>query len=104
MKQFYYLEDSTNKIKVAAHARFDEGLASVPLHDLPPYAQQIRRALGHSLPIEADEIGMPDHLDILTCAERFPITFTHVFCIKDTDIHNEYDTLGFILKEDPALQ
>lgn len=36
MKQIYYLEETMNKIKVAAHARFDEGLTSVPLPDLPP--------------------------------------------------------------------
>jgi len=56
MKQIYYLEESTNKIKIAAHARFDEGLANVPLNDLPPYARQLRKALGHSVP--AADVGV----------------------------------------------
>ena len=104
MKQIYYLEDNTNKIKIAAHARFDEGLASVPLHDLPPYACQLRKALGHSVPlVDASEIGTPEQLDIMSCPDRFPVTFTHDFRIKNSDIMNEYDTLGFILKEDPVL-
>jgi Reverse transcriptase (RNA-dependent DNA polymerase)./Integrase core domain. len=105
LKQIYYLEDSTNKIKIAAHARFDEGLASVPLHSLPPYACQLRKALGH-LVLEVDDnvISSPSDLDLLSCAERFPITFSHRFAIKSSDISNEHDTLGFILRDDPVLR
>jgi Integrase core domain. len=54
MKQIYYLEDKTHKIKIAAHAHFDEGLANVPLHDLPPYARQLRKALGHTVSLDDD--------------------------------------------------
>jgi Integrase core domain. len=103
LKQIYYLEDHTHKIKIAAHARFDEGLANVPLTDLPPYARQLRKALGHSLPVEETPILVPDNLDLLACSERFPITFSHQFTIKPTDISNEYDTLGFVVKEDSNL-
>jgi hypothetical protein len=104
LKQIYYLEVDTNKIKIATHARFDEGLATVPLVDLPPYALQLRKALGHSLPADKDVISTPDDLDLLACLDRFPVTFNHRFQIKLTDIANEYDTLGFILKEDSSLQ
>jgi hypothetical protein len=103
LKQIYYLEDSTNKIKVATYARFDEGLASVPLSDLPSYAHQLRKALGHHLPHEDSPIHAPNDLDLLTCAKRFPITFSHKFSVKSSDIENEFDTLGFILKECPTL-
>jgi hypothetical protein len=106
MKQIYYLEDNTNKIKIAAHARFDEGLSSVPLHDLPPYARQLQKALSHSQPsIEDGDISPPDSLDLMSCPERFPIMFSHDFPIKTSDIANEYyDTLGFVLKEDTVLR
>jgi hypothetical protein len=105
LKQIYYLEQDTHKIKVAAHARFDEGLANVPLLSLPPYAIQLRKALGHSVP-NTDEhpIGTPGDLDLLSSSDLFPITFTHRFHIKASDITNENDTLGFILKDEPTLQ
>jgi hypothetical protein len=104
MKQIYYLEHETNKIKVAAHARFDEGLASVPIDKLPPYARQLRKALGHTHSIsDTTEVPPPDSLDLLSCDSLFPITFDHKFTIKHTDIINEFDTLGFVLKEDPIL-
>jgi Integrase core domain. len=31
MKQIYYLEDCSNKVKIASHARFDEGMNDLPL-------------------------------------------------------------------------
>lgn len=105
MKQIYYLEQSTNKIKVAAHTHFDEGLADTPLDQLPPYARQLRKALGHNQPpIDNNDIPLPDDLDLLSCSELFPITFSYEFTIKSSDITNEFNTSGFILKEDPVLQ
>jgi hypothetical protein len=102
LKQIYYLEYISNKIKVAAHARFDEGgMASVPLSDLPPFAIQIRKSLGHSVPvIPVDEVTKPDDIDLLSSPTLFPVTFMHRFIIKYSDIANEHDTLGFILKLD----
>jgi hypothetical protein len=98
------LEDSTLKIKVAAHVRFDEGLANVPLDQLPPYARQLRKALGHAVPIPDDDyVSAPENLDLMACRDLFPVTFSHDFTIRSSDITNEYDTLGFILKEDHTL-
>jgi hypothetical protein len=37
LKQIYYLEYNTSKIKVAANVWFDEGTSTVPLAQLPPY-------------------------------------------------------------------
>jgi len=103
LEQIYYLEDKTHKIKIAARARFDEGLANVALSDLPPYARQLREALGHTITMADDnDIGAPNDLDLLSCSEMFPVTFTYHFNIKVSDIYNEFDTLGFILKEDPV--
>jgi hypothetical protein len=105
LKQIYYLENSTNKIKVAAHVRFDEGMSSVPLNELPPFAIQLRRALGQTIPSADDrEIGTPDDIDLMASSSQFPVTFTHEFRIKLSDISNEYDTLGFVLQDDPVLR
>jgi hypothetical protein len=77
----------------------------VPLVNLPPYAIQLRKALGHSIPdLDEHPIGTPDDIDLLSSPDLFPITFTHRFCVKHQDITNEFDTLGFILKEDTQLQ
>jgi hypothetical protein len=106
LKQIYYLEYNTSKVKVAANVRFDEGMSTVPLAKLPPYVLQIRRALGQStsLPSDDDEyIAAPDDIDILTSKDLFPVTFEHTFTVKATDIYEEFDTLGFIIKNDSQL-
>jgi hypothetical protein len=104
LKQIYYLENTTNKIKVAAHARFDEGMSSTPLDALPPFAVQLRRALGHTVPPGDDQaLGDPGDIDLMTSPSQFPTTFTHKFHLKLSDITNEFDTLGFVLQDDPLL-
>jgi hypothetical protein len=104
LKQIYYLENNTNKIKIAAHARFDEGMSSVPLDQLPPFATQLRRSLGQAVHIRDDsDIGDPGDLDIMASPSQFPVTFQHTFQIRLSDISNEFDTLGFILQDDPIL-
>jgi hypothetical protein len=107
LKQIYYLEYATSKIKVAANVRFDEGMSTVSLDQLPPDVLQLRRALGQSTPQSLssdDDTSAPEDIDILTSTDLFPVTFTHEFTIKESDIYAEYDTLGFILKEDPTLR
>jgi hypothetical protein len=106
LKQIYYLEYNTSKVKVAANIRFDEGMSNVPLEKLPPYVLQIRRALGQSTPLPSDTddyINTPDDIDILTSKELFPVTFEHTFTVKASDIFAEFDTLGFIIKDDLQL-
>jgi hypothetical protein len=101
------LEYATSKIKVAANVRFDEGMSTVSLDQLPPYVLQLCRALGQSTPQSLssdDDTSAPEDIDILTSTDLFPVTFTHEFTIKESDIYAEYDTLGFILKEDPMLR
>jgi hypothetical protein len=51
-----------------------------------------------------DTPSTPDDIDLLTSPELFPVTFTHTFTVNVADIHaEEYDTLGFILRDDPQL-
>jgi hypothetical protein len=65
LQQIYYLDLSTNTVKIAAHARFDEGMSSLPLEQLPPFALAIRKALGHAI-LESNEqpIAAPDDIDL----------------------------------------
>lgn len=71
---------------------------------LPPYARQLRKALGHTVPLaDKDHITAPADLDSLSCSDHFPVTFSHKFQIKSSDIMHEFDTLGLILKDDPSL-
>jgi hypothetical protein len=98
LKQIYYLEDGTNKIKVPAHAHFDEGLSSVPLANLC-------KALGHTVPpINDQPVSTPTDINLLSCPELFPVTFMHQFCIQGQDVVHECNTLGYILKEDVQLR
>lgn len=96
LKQIYYLECSTNKVKIASHAKFDEGMNDLPLDQLPPFAIHIRKALGHSVPADLNEVTAPQHVDIFCSDQLFPVTISHVFHVLTTDIANEYDTLGFV--------
>jgi hypothetical protein len=97
-KQIYYLESSSNKIKVASHVRFDEGYNDLSVDALPPYARHLRRALGHALEKDDSEIGVPADLDIFGSEALFPVTFSYLFRVLPSDITNEYDTLGFLVK------
>jgi hypothetical protein len=100
LKQIYYLEDSTGKVKVASHARFDEGMNDLPLSRLPPFALSLRKALGHNVSIDDDELAVPDTIDIFCSSDLFPVTFTHTVRIMPSDITNENDTLGFIMNSE----
>jgi hypothetical protein len=96
LKQIYYLEEGSNKVKIASHARFDEGMNDVSLSDLPPFARHIHRALGHNVEMGEAEIGAPNVPDIFCSTELFPVTFCHAFHILPSDIMNENGTLlGF---------
>jgi hypothetical protein len=100
LKQIYYLEYNTSKIKVAANVRFGEGISTVLLAQLPPYVLQLLRALGQSTPSSStneEYLSAPDDIDILTSNELFPVTFIHNITVKSTDISAEFNTLGFIL-------
>jgi hypothetical protein len=60
--------------------------------------------LGQSVPsVETQVDGSPGDLDLLASPSQFPVTFTHTFQLKLSDISNEFDTLGFILQDDPIL-
>lgn len=97
LKQIYYLECNTNKVKIASHARFDEGMNDLPFDKLPPFAIHIRHALGHVSPADTEEIATPSDLDIFCSDTLFPVTFSHTFRVLPSDITDENDTLGFIL-------
>lgn len=103
LKQIYYLEDGTGKVKIASHARFDEGMNDLSLSELPPFAHHLRKALGHNIAMDESEVCAPLDLDIFSSSELFPVTFSHVFRILPSDIPNENDTLSFIMKSDNHL-
>jgi len=98
LKQIYYLECATNKIKIASHVQFDEGMNDLPLDQLPPFARHLRHALGHATFDDESEIGTPADLDIFSSSVLFPVTFTHTFRVLPSDITNENDTMGFLLQ------
>ena len=71
----------TNEIKIATHARFDEGINDLPT--LPPNAAYLKRAQhGATLPAEEAELSFL-HLDVVDCpfaalhTEAVPITCEH---------------------------
>jgi hypothetical protein len=87
------LEHNSSKVKIAANVRFDEGMSNVPLEKLPPYVLQLHCALGQSTPHPSssdDYVPPPDDIDILASPELFPVTFTHEFTVKSTDISSEF--------------
>ena len=57
-------DPATNRIKIATHTRFDEGMNDLP--SLPPNAAYLKRAQHGSMPPEVDEISFLD-LDVVDC-------------------------------------
>jgi hypothetical protein len=72
----------------------------VPLSHLPLFALHLRKALGHNVSIDDDEVAVPDDIDIFCSSDLFPVTFSHDFRILPSDITNENDKLGFIMKSE----
>ena len=42
-KNIVWDDPETDAIKIAKHARFDEGMSDLPIHELPPNALQLHR-------------------------------------------------------------
>ena len=42
-KNIIWCDPETDKVKIAKHARFDEGMNDTPIHKLPPNALQLHR-------------------------------------------------------------
>jgi hypothetical protein len=59
-KNILWFDPETNRVKIAFHVRFDEGMNDLPLADLPPNVQHLQRVQdGLSVPAESDDVAIP---------------------------------------------
>ena len=105
MKQIYYLDHRTNRVKTATHINYDEGMNGFMISDLPPFALSLRKALGHAIPQERAQSLPPDDFDFSVDTKLFPDVSETVLMIHPDDYHDStHSTLGFVVAQDPALR
>ena len=84
-------------VKIAKHAKFDEGMNDIPLDQLPPNAMQLQRSeLGNQLPADKQEINSSD----LT----FTISPFDTIMTKEIRMSCNSRTFGLHLKTDEINQ
>ena len=49
---FTWYDEGTHQVKIAIHAKFDEGFNDLPIDTLPPNCQHILRLNGQQIPID----------------------------------------------------
>ena len=75
-----WFDEETQRIKIAKHARFDEGLNDLPIAEIPPNVQHLQRSeFGQPIPADREESSMPQFnffLDPLadTWSKSLPVT------------------------------
>ena len=91
MKNIYYLDLDSNRIKTALHARFNKGMND--LHDPTPNSRQMRLAMGRKLPEDTIFTPAPVSLalDIVSSPFLDPINLT-------IPIKCSTKTMGFIIE------
>ena len=89
-----WYDEESSRVKIATHAKFDEGFNDLPADTLPPNCQQILRHNGTKLPTDKNEISS-SQLEF----------FVHPFLEKETVTipvlpNNKDDNFGFQLRDD----
>ena len=84
-------------MKIATHAKFDEGFNDLPAEVLPPNCQHVRRLNGDRVPAETTEVGASD-LQFFVYPFSDKQTATIPVLAKDTD-----PLFGFKLRDDDLL-
>lgn len=59
-KNILWFDPETNRVKIAFHVRFDEGMNDLPLADVPPNVRHLQRVQdGAPIPSESDDTVVP---------------------------------------------
>ena len=94
-KNILWFDVESKRVKIAFHARFDEGMNDLPLADIPPNVQHLKRVLdGVPLPIDPTELT-PDSIHFT--AQPFLTARDDKIRLTCQD-----DTFGFRLATDTA--
>ena len=89
-----WYDEGSSRVKIATHAKFDEGFNDLPADTLPPNCQQILRRNGTKMPIDKNEISSSQLA-----------FFIYPFSEKETVTvpvlpHNKDESFGFKLRDD----
>ena len=79
-RNIIWYDGETDRIKIASHARFDEGMNDLPISEIPPNVQQLQRS-NDGNPIAQDKEDIDKNM-LQFHTERFPEVITKV--IKTT--------------------
>ena len=92
-----WYDEGSGRVKIATHAKFDEGFNDLPAEVLPPNCQHVRRLNGDRVPAETAEIGASD-LQFFVYPFSDKQTATIPVLAKGTD-----PLFGFKLRDDDLL-
>ena len=82
-KNIMWYDPETNRVKIAKHARFDEGMNDLPFESIPPNVQHLTRVRqGEPLPAETQE-SVIDEFHFVT--NPFSHTLSKVMKVKGRD-------------------
>ena len=88
-----WYDEGTGRVKIAKHARFDEGMNDLPFDSIPPNVQHLTR-VRHGNPIEA-ESGESSVDEFVFSANPFSHTLSPKLVVKERD-----SSFGFIFATD----
>jgi hypothetical protein len=94
-KNILWYDVETGKVKIAKHARFDEGLNDLPFEEIPPNVQHIQRVqAGNKFPAEEEDSTIDE---FVVFSNPFSHTLTESLRIP---VSNKSPTFGFDLRTD----
>ena len=93
-KLFVWYGENSKCIKIATHAKFDEGFNDQPIDNLPPNCQHILRLNGERVSIDQDELTASD-LDFFV----YPFAHNEIVKLK-VNPKTKDETFGFKLASD----
>jgi hypothetical protein len=94
-KNILWFDIETSKVKIAKHARFDEGLNDLPHGKIPPNVQHLQRVQsGEPYPEEPDDVTVEEFTSFVN---PFSHTMMESLCVPAS---NRSPTYGFDLQTD----
>ena len=95
-KNILWFDPNTQRVKIAKHARFDEGMNDLPFEDIPPNVQHLQRIqMGQPIPADTEDTTI-DEFAFFT--NPFSNTIT-----KKAHVRCQNPTLGITVGSDALL-
>ena len=80
-RNILWFDVDTERVEIAKHAKFDEGMNDIPVDQLPPNAMHLQRSeLGNALPPDDRELKSSDFMFTISPFDQTLTKETHMSC------------------------